>query len=302
MEMPFFFENDGAELFGMFHQIDTDLMENTNRPRLNMGMIFCSPFAEEKLWSHRVLVNFARFLSQRGYPVLRFDQRGHGDSDGEFSDTTVESYLSDISRATETLYQRTDVKIVGLLGLRLGATMAALAAHEVGADFLVLWEPVIRGDEYFHRCLRSNLATQLLLYHKVEKNREQLVDDLNRGDKVNIDGYLISPEFYHQVSGIDLMENPGAIDIPVFLASIKKRHPTHPTDANPEYEMLSTLYCSSNSSSVYREITEEPFWTELKIYFQRSEVLFSDTLSWIENLTEDLQFREAVDKKECHGT
>ena len=46
------------------------------------AFVFCHPLTEEKLWTHRVFVTFARELAAAGHTVLRFDYRGNGDSDG----------------------------------------------------------------------------------------------------------------------------------------------------------------------------------------------------------------------------
>ncbi|MBT8350241.1 MAG: alpha/beta hydrolase, partial [Deltaproteobacteria bacterium] len=94
-ETPFFFPNESYNLFGVLHE-----PENTPKPQ---GFVFCHPFAEEKLWTHRVFVNFARELAQKGYTVLRFDYMGHGDSEGGFQDSTIETRLFDIKCAIKTL-------------------------------------------------------------------------------------------------------------------------------------------------------------------------------------------------------
>ena len=73
-EKPFIFPNGSYNLFGILHEPE---IESNGE-----GFVFCSPFAEEKLWAHRVFVNFARELARLGYTVLRFDYMGHGDSEG----------------------------------------------------------------------------------------------------------------------------------------------------------------------------------------------------------------------------
>jgi len=50
-ETPFFFPNGNYQLFGVLHEAEA--------PSKNEGFVFCAPFAEEKLWAHRVFVNFA---------------------------------------------------------------------------------------------------------------------------------------------------------------------------------------------------------------------------------------------------
>lgn len=259
---------------------EPDMISSGDAYGAGIGVVFCSPFAEEKLWSHRVFVNMARMLADNGYTVLRFDQRGHGDSEGNDEDITVETYCSDIIRAIHLLGERSGLRKVGALGLRWGSTMAVLASRDALADFLILWEPIIKAENYIQQCLRSNLATQLLLHRKVLKTREQLVGDLKKGLPVNIDGYLMSPELYSQAVQINLFDNPGAISVPVLLVRINKGRVTRPSQ---DHEDLYRLYLSSNPLSAYKEIQEEPFWAELKSYFQRSETLFSETLSWMDN-------------------
>ena len=122
IETPFFFPNADYQLFGVLHEPENQTQRT--------GFVFCSPFAEEKLWTHRVFVSFAREMAHRGYFVLRFDYMGHGDSEGDFEDSTIESRLSDIKCAVRTLKEKTkNGATVGLLGLRLGATLAALVAE-----------------------------------------------------------------------------------------------------------------------------------------------------------------------------
>ena len=122
-ETPFFFPNDPYNLFGILHEPEVE-------PN-GEGFVFCHPFGEEKLWSHRVFVNFARKLAQIGYTVLRFDYMGHGDSDGNFSDATIETRISDIVAAVCWLKDNnSNVNSVSLLGLRLGATLASLTCEQ----------------------------------------------------------------------------------------------------------------------------------------------------------------------------
>ena len=70
VETPLFFENGAYRLFGVLHQ--------PAGPPSGAGWVFCHPFAEEKLWTQRVYVSFARMLASRGAWVLRFDAMGNG--------------------------------------------------------------------------------------------------------------------------------------------------------------------------------------------------------------------------------
>lgn len=273
MDEPVFIPHEGSQIFGMLHVPE--------QPRDGgIGIVFCEPFAEEKLWAQRLIVNFARMLANHGYWVLRFDCRGHGDSGGEFEDSTVESRLSDVARAVAFLKERKAVRTVGLLGLRFGGTLATLAAARSNdVAFLVLWQPIVQGEKYFQECLRSNLATQMAIYKKVLNTREDMIRGLGEGKPVNIDGYLVSPAFYREVSAIDFHQGVPPFRKPVFVAQISKKE-----GAKPERDLLA--FCESlEDIGVHADfaiIREEPFWKEIRWYFQSSEVLFSDTLSWVD--------------------
>jgi exosortase A-associated hydrolase 2 len=274
VEEPFFFENQNNRLFSVLHHpLDTSSIQ------CETGIVFCDPFAEEKLWAHRVFVNLARLLSKQSYWILRFDCMGHGDSDGNYADTTVETQLSDIREAVTVLRKRTKVKRVILLGARFGGTLAALAA--AGNDqvhAIILWNPIINGEKYFQECLRSNLTTQMTTYHKINYTREQMVKDLLGGKMVTIDGYLISPEFYKQISQIRLDEAMRSYNKPLLMIQIHKEEAVRiDKELQGFYEKLK----EADKPADFITVKGEPFWRELKIFPQKEDVLFNKTLEWI---------------------
>ncbi len=104
-ENPFFFTNGACRLFGVLHAPNGQ----GSLARHKLGMLFCSPFAEEKMIAHRVFVNIARSLAREGITCLRFDFMGEGDSEGNFEDSTIKTRLSDISAALSILAEETGV-------------------------------------------------------------------------------------------------------------------------------------------------------------------------------------------------
>jgi pimeloyl-ACP methyl ester carboxylesterase len=81
--------------------------------------------------------------------VLRFDYQGSGDSAGDGEETTVDQCLTDIGVSIEELKDIAGVTKVSLVGLRFGATVAALtAAARNDIDQVVLWDPVLDGGAY----------------------------------------------------------------------------------------------------------------------------------------------------------
>ena len=56
---------------------------------------------------YKVLAWLGRILAEEGYSALRFDFPGLGESEGDFSRTTLSSNVNDLMRAVEWLGART---------------------------------------------------------------------------------------------------------------------------------------------------------------------------------------------------
>ena len=267
-ETPFFFPNGNYRLFGVLHQ--------ANAPVRKEGFVFCAPFAEEKLWAHRVLLNFARDLADNGYPVLRFDYMGNGDSEGDFEESSLERMLSDTGCAIRTLREKVSgVESVNLLGLRLGGTIAALAG-ENGSDMsrLILWEPVVNGSAYMREMLRINLSTQTSVYKKILHNTDALISMMKEGKTVNVDGYEMAWPLYEQIAGIDLLNQKNSFMGKSLLVQISRKE----GDISQPFKSLQGRMGNCEAALA----VEEPFWKEIKLYYARGESLFRITRGWLE--------------------
>lgn len=277
VESPIYFESEGRRVFGVLH-------EPAGRPA-RPAIVFCAALAEEKLWAHRVFVNLARDFAERGFPVLRFDTWGEGDSEGDFEQATLATRVADAGAAARLLRERQpQATAVGWLGLRLGATIAALAAerdHSKGP--LVLCEPVISGADYVQELLRINLATQLAVHKEIRRNRQVLVAAMHAGATVNVDGYELTGSFHDELSTLDLRHGPRAHDAPVLIVAIAR------TDGPPPvpHGELAALYRSARVQTV----REEPFWKELRAYVARAERLSASTLEFFEEFADGRRAR-----------
>jgi alpha/beta superfamily hydrolase len=145
---PFFFGTSERRLFGLY----TPGHAREAAPR---AVVLCYPWGQEYLRSHRSMRHLATLLNRRGVHVLRFDYFGTGDSAGESGEGEPAGWESDIETAVEELKDTAGVSAVGLVGLRLGATLAAaVAARRHDIDTLVLWDPIVTGDEYLQEIAR----------------------------------------------------------------------------------------------------------------------------------------------------
>lgn len=276
MEKTFFFKNEtGANLFGALHF-------PWGRFR-NAGLVVCAPFAEEHHESYRLLVNWARFLAQQGFAVFRFDYSGAGDSEGEWQDAIIDTWLSDIRSAIRFLQQQLAPKKVGLMGLRFGATLAAITAEEIGdVEFLILWQPILDSKQYLNQSLRSNLTTQFILYNKVLYNRKVLIRQIDQGQLVNIDGFLLSKAMYQSMTVIDLLSQKLKFHNPVFVADFEKNSTSNMMD-----KFIAN--CQHGNYRIQRFGFEVPdWWQELRpseVFNLNPNRLFQTTCNWLIDLS-----------------
>lgn len=114
-------------------------------------MVLCYPFGREYLRAHRAVRELANELARGGFHGLRFDYFGCGDSDGEAAEGTVEEWVGNVEVAVEEMEQTSGSTDLSLVGLRLGATLATLAAvAPQGRKLrrLALWDPIVVGARY----------------------------------------------------------------------------------------------------------------------------------------------------------
>lgn len=136
---PFFF--DRGRLFGVYHPPEGKTQAT--------AVLLCYPAGQEYMRVHRGYLNLATQLAREGFPVLRFDWFGTGDSAGELEEASLQRWRSDLRAAMGALRSRSACAHFCLLGCRLGGTLALLhAGQDAGISHLVLWEPVLDGAAY----------------------------------------------------------------------------------------------------------------------------------------------------------
>jgi alpha-beta hydrolase superfamily lysophospholipase len=128
-----------------------------------IGLVICKPFGYEAICSHRSIRAFAEAAAAIGIPTLRFDYLGTGDSaEIDPQADQMEVWRQNVLAAVAELQRRTGVERVCLLGFRLGALLAGLAAHQCKAvSALILVGPVISGRRYLRELRTTVLAATL---------------------------------------------------------------------------------------------------------------------------------------------
>ena len=136
---PFFFGSSQQPLYGVYHP------SRARTTRLT-AVVLCYPLWQEYMRAHRAFRQLAMLLSKAGFPVLRFDYFGTGDSAGDSDAGDVSRWTHDISTAIDEMKDTAGVTKVSLVGLRVGASLAAaVAAERKDLDRIVLWDPIVAG-------------------------------------------------------------------------------------------------------------------------------------------------------------
>ncbi len=138
MERPLVFDCAGDSLVGLLHP------SMANGARVGVVVIVGGP--QYRVGSHRQFVLLARDLAAAGYPVLRFDYRGLGDSEGSRRD--FEDVDADIRAAIDALLaEQPGLQTVVLWGLCDAASAAAFyGCRDARVTGMVLANPWVRTE------------------------------------------------------------------------------------------------------------------------------------------------------------
>jgi alpha-beta hydrolase superfamily lysophospholipase len=197
---PIYFKSGGETLFGWLHLPPENL-------RSDRGIVICKPFGYEAICAHASIRAFANACASAGAAVLRFDYTGTGDSSGADSHADeISQWCDDIGAAMETLRRTCHVGRMGLLGVRFGALLAALAAADDSrVEDLIAVAPIVSGRRYL-RELRAFQATssseaQSPSEHAAARDR----DHFQSGGAIEVTGFSLSRASVDRLEITDLL-------------------------------------------------------------------------------------------------
>lgn len=156
---PIRFGQSARQLFGLYEAAHGSVARGES-------ILLCPPFGQEAIRSHRLFKVLADRLCRDGFHVLRFDYFGTGDSLGEGEAVCIEGLVADVLTANNELMSRSGCSSTSWMGLRLGATVAALASGQAAnkLERLLLWEPVTNGAAYLQELGQAHTAALLDAY------------------------------------------------------------------------------------------------------------------------------------------
>ena len=241
------------------------------------ALVFCPPFAEEMVTTYARFATWGKQLQAEGIVALRFHPFGTGESGGTFGDFTLSSAVSDARSAAELARQRLAPARLGYFGLRLGATIAMLAACEQPVDLLVLWSPVTNAAQYMKDLFRGLLAKEMVHQGatRVRRTTGDMYAELEAERPVDLMGYEFSPQLYKEMASAGKWP-----EIPPARHVIWLARPTEEKSATVIVEQ----WKKSGSRIDFAVLPEPAFWEEFGSTF--ADRFAAKTLEWLKHNAE----------------
>ncbi len=219
---PFYFGTNQRPLFGAY--------EPAASGRGARGaVLLCYPFGAEYMRSHRAFRELSHRLSEAGVHALRFDFYGCGDSSGDAADGRIDLWLEDVKLAYEELREASGIARPSILGLRLGASIAAIATSRgLNADKLLLWDPIVNGREFV-----AELAARHEALVKARPRPRGYVPDNPPSEVL---GAPLPAELRAQLEALDLTTLPACAAQRVLL--LGSHQPAHAAALQARFETL----------------------------------------------------------------
>lgn len=229
----FFFGPADSPLFG----IHTSPASATR----NGAVVICPPVGWDYMRTHWAMRKIARRLAIDGFHVLRFDYNGTGDSSGDREQATVERWQEDVATACKELSDISGISTVSIVGVRLGATLAAMAnVAGTPADHLVMWDPIVSGATHLRQL--EQMQSQM------EFERGRRITPAMRGDELL--GFPYPPARKRDLRAIDLTTIPWRATPTTLIA----------TSHSGEFEELAAHV---GSAMRLDHVTEDAAWDDL---------------------------------------
>ncbi|GJD60525.1 hypothetical protein MPEAHAMD_0663 [Methylobacterium frigidaeris] len=157
------------------------------------GVLLCGTFGFEQWCAYRSWRELAAMIAGAGCPTLRFDYPGQGDS-RDPADPEIPAALAAIRAGIAYLREQAGAEEIVVVGLRLGATLAALSGGSV--DRLVMLAPFLTGKAY-----RREMAMQSRLIDMMP-DRTPLPQE---PDTLMVGSFLLGSQTLADLARLDLM-------------------------------------------------------------------------------------------------
>lgn len=127
--------------------------------KVPVGIVFVHALDGNRLGPHRMFVELAERFNLLGYPTLRFDLSGCGDSTGSVERDSITAEVRDVVQACRFFVARANLEGLVLLGISRGArvSFSAMAEHELPLQGMILLSTPASSPKAAARSLHARL-------------------------------------------------------------------------------------------------------------------------------------------------
>ncbi len=245
-----------------------------NGKGIGMGVIICTPIWGERIRTHRIFTSLGRELEKKNSYVFTCDYYGDGNSQGESHQLSFENIIEDLESLHKHTLEKYNIQNYHFVGYRLGASALVPLLDKLNANKAILIDPILNPVSYLEDALRANLTAQMTRHKKIIKNRDVLIKEIQDGQLINVDGFLIGKEMWTSFEkNSPISANKNFMGDVVILSSenSKKR--------SEEIVKFSQEFQKARVDFVKKEVV----LTSWKYYTQRPPIIFSKIMSEIFN-------------------
>jgi len=231
---PLFFHAEPQRLFGVSYQPNA-------KTCVGPAVLICSPFGNEYVRSYNAIRKLCERLDLNGFPVLKFDYCGLGDSYGDGTGADVDEWRANIRAAASELCRQSGQTQITVVGLRLGAALAAgITLDGVALKNLVLWDPVVDGADYLAELERAHrlCLTDTYRFRRPQRHRLTHTERL---------GFRFPVRMQQSIAELNLLNKPYPYDNCFLVTSAERA----------EYELLARTLSRNTRGRFSRELVKE---------------------------------------------
>lgn len=231
--------------------------------------------APEMVAAARAEAVLARSLAARGTSALRYHARGYGDSTGGDDEVTFATLVDDAAAACAFARRRFEVARVAVIGVRLGALVAAAVTARVDVAALALWEPVVTGASWLDDQFRAARLADLTADRPPRSTATRRAA-LDGGEAIDVNGYLLHAAFARSFAGVAL---PSLLESwlgPLWIAEVR------PTAAPSAFAGLAAALAHEGARVTTARVDASPSWDTLTNPPWESLELAERTAEWLD--------------------
>lgn len=249
---PLRFGPEGRQLFGLFRPGSPAAPARPDG-QPHPAVLLCAPWGQEAIRSQRLFRALADRLARLGCPVLQFDYLGTGDADGGAEQGDLATWQADVLTAHQQLTALAGHHHTAWIGLRLGATLAALASARTiePPTVLLCWDPIANGAGYLSELQADQAGYLQEAYAQRWAQASRILDQLAGPPTAQAFGFGMSAAFLRDLRAL----------VPADWATVKARRVALLTHAgHPEAAALTTVLAQAGQPHHRLEAAEHINW------------------------------------------